>query len=63
MIPARPILAFALALALLAPPSAMPVQAADAVAPPRGISAGPSIEGISEYTLGNGHESFTGLVL
>lgn len=54
MIPARPILAFALALALLAPPSSIPVQAADAVAPPRGISAGPSIEGISEYTLGNG---------
>ncbi|RZA37480.1 MAG: insulinase family protein [Lysobacteraceae bacterium] len=40
-------LAFALALS-----SASPVLAE--VAPPRGLVAGPSIEGISEYTLANG---------
>lgn len=53
MIPARPILALTLAVALLAP-AAMPVDAATAVPLPRGVTAGPSIEGISEYTLGNG---------
>lgn len=49
MITKRPILAFTLSLALLAP-------AALAAPPalPKGVTAGPSIEGISEYTLGNG---------
>ncbi|KAF1687002.1 peptidase M16 [Pseudoxanthomonas broegbernensis] len=51
MIPTRPILAFALAFALAL--SAVPA-AAQAPAPPKGMTAGPSIEGISEYTLDNG---------
>jgi len=51
MIPRKPILAFALALALVLP--AGPLAAAE-VALPRGVAAGPSIEGISEYTLANG---------
>ncbi|WP_019399426.1 pitrilysin family protein [Pseudoxanthomonas sp. GW2] len=51
MIPGRHALALTLAVALLAP-----AWGAGAAAPalPRGVSAGPSIEGISEYTLGNG---------
>ena len=51
MIPSKPILAFALALAL-----AVPGHGAFAEAPalPKGVVAGPSIEGISEYTLANG---------
>ncbi len=50
MIPKRLILAFALATAIAAPGIAF----ADAPTLPRGVSAGQSIEGISEYTLGNG---------
>ena len=53
MIPAKPILAFALALAL-ALPIAPPSAAAEGPALPKGVVAGPSIEGISEYTLANG---------
>ncbi|NUO76809.1 MAG: insulinase family protein [Lysobacter sp.] len=42
--------ALALALAL-----ALPAQAAEpAFAPPKGVAAGPCVEGICEYTLGNG---------
>jgi zinc protease len=44
-------LACALAFASLAFP---PTSAADGVAPPRGVAAGPCVEGICEYTLGNG---------
>ncbi len=50
MIPRPPILAFVLALGLLLPGAAM---AATGRLPP-GVVAGPSIEGISEYTLANG---------
>ncbi|WP_372017410.1 M16 family metallopeptidase [Pseudoxanthomonas sp. 10H] len=49
MIPGKPILAFALALAL-----ALPGAAPAATALPKGVAAGPSIEGISEFTLANG---------
>ena len=51
MISGRSFSALALALALL-----LPVPAAPAATPalPKGVTAGPSIEGISEYTLGNG---------
>lgn len=45
-------LALACALALVAP--AVPLAAADGIAPPRGVNAGPCVEGICEYTLGNG---------
>ena len=53
MIPSKPILALALAFALLLPGVPLP---ADAQAPtlPNGVTAGPSIEGISEFTLANG---------
>lgn len=44
-------LALACALALSAP---LAVSAADGVAPPKGMTAGPCVEGICEYTLGNG---------
>ncbi|UHQ23632.1 insulinase family protein [Lysobacter sp. 5GHs7-4] len=49
--PLRPTFsALALALAL-----ALPAQAAEsAFAPPKGVAAGPCVEGICEYTLGNG---------
>lgn len=53
MIPSKPILAFALALAL-ALPTAPLSAAAEAPPLPKGVVAGPSIEGISEYTLANG---------
>lgn len=43
-------LALACALALSAPAA----FAADAVIPPKGMTAGPCVEGICEYTLGNG---------
>jgi len=49
MIPRRLILAFALSLTLAVP---APGDAAPAL--PKGVSAGASVEGISEYTLGNG---------
>ena len=51
MISGRHLPAFALAFALL-----LPVPPASAATPslPRGVTAGPSIEGISEYTLANG---------
>jgi zinc protease len=45
-------LALACALALVAP--GFPLAAADGVASPRGVNAGPCVEGICEYTLGNG---------
>lgn len=48
-------LALACALALVAP--SFPLAAADGVAPPRGVNAGPCVEGICEYTLGNGLRS------
>lgn len=51
MIPRNPILAFALAFALALPGVPM---TADAAALPKGVVAGPSVEGISEYTLPNG---------
>lgn len=54
MIPNRRILALTLGLALLLPGLALPALAEPAVPLPRGVAAGPSIEGISEYTLGNG---------
>lgn len=68
MIPTRTILAFALGLALAVPGAPLPAHAqatARATAPqaapaqagvrlPKGVAAGPSIEGISEYTLANG---------
>ena len=53
MIPGKPILAFALVLAL-ALPGTQAYARADAPALPKGVVAGPSIEGISEYTLANG---------
>ena len=52
MIPGKPILAFALGLALALPLAAPAATAAPS--PPRGVTAGPSIEGISEFTLANG---------
>nr|MBP8908476.1 hypothetical protein [Pseudoxanthomonas sp.] len=52
MIPSKPILAFALAFALVLPGVAL--SAAEAQALPKGVTAGPSVEGISEYTLANG---------
>jgi len=52
MIPCKPILAFALALALALPGAS--VSAAQSPALPKGVVAGPSIEGISEFTLANG---------
>ena len=54
MIPARRILALTLGFALLMPGLALPTLAESAVAAPKGVLAGPSIEGISEYTLANG---------
>src|SRR5690606_41571565 len=51
MISGRSFSALALALALLLPGPAAP---AATPALPKGVTAGPSIEGISEYTLGNG---------
>jgi zinc protease len=42
-------LALACALVLSAP-----LAAADGVTPPKGVAAGPCVEGICEYTLGNG---------
>jgi zinc protease len=51
MIPPRRILALTLGFALLFPGVCL-AEAAPAL--PRGVVAGPSIEGISEYTLGNG---------
>lgn len=50
-LPHRPVFsALTLALAL-----ALPAQAAEpAFAPPKGVAAGPCVEGICEYTLGNG---------
>ena len=53
MIPNRPILALALALALVLPGVPLSAQG-QAPALPKGVSAGPSVEGISEYTLANG---------
>jgi zinc protease len=50
--PRRCALAGALALAFTF--GSLPVFAADAVVPPKGVSAGPCVEGICEYTLGNG---------
>ena len=48
-------LALACALALSAQFAMAPVVfAADAVAPPKGMAAGPCVEGICEYTMGNG---------
>ena len=48
-------LALACALALSAQLAMAPVIfAADAVAPPKGMAPGPCVEGICEYTLGNG---------
>ncbi len=48
-------LALACALALSAQIAMAPVVfAADAAAPPKGMTAGPCVEGICEYTLGNG---------
>ncbi|WP_374012825.1 M16 family metallopeptidase [Pseudoxanthomonas koreensis] len=53
MIASRPILAFALAFAFAL--ACAPLRAhAPAPALPKGVVAGPSVEGISEYTLGNG---------
>ncbi|MFD0725051.1 M16 family metallopeptidase [Lysobacter brunescens] len=43
-------LALACALALAAPLA----LAGDGIAPPKGVAAGPCVEGICEYTLGNG---------
>lgn len=43
-------LALACALALAAPV----LSAADGVPPPKGVTAGPCVEGLCEYTLGNG---------
>jgi zinc protease len=43
-------LALACALALVAPLA----LAGDGLAPPKGVAAGPCVEGICEYTLGNG---------
>ena len=53
MIPSKQILALALAFALVLPGASLPASA-QAPALPKGVVAGPSIEGISEYTLGNG---------
>ena len=48
-------LALACALALVSPGAfAAAAFAADAVAPPKGVAAGPCVEGICEYTLANG---------
>ena len=48
-------LALACALALFAPMLPAPMAfAADAMALPKGMTAGPCVEGICEYTLGNG---------
>jgi zinc protease len=47
-------LALACALALSAPFAASAASAADGVTPPKGMTAGPCVEGICEYTLGNG---------
>ncbi len=53
MIPGnKAILAFTLALALAAPGAALSATTAPAL--PKGVAAGPSIEGISEFTLANG---------
>lgn len=46
-------LALACLLALSTAP-ALPVFAADGVAPPKGVTAGPCVEGICEYRLSNG---------
>ena len=54
MIPSKPILAFALAFALVLPGVALSAAEAQAQALPKGVTAGPSVEGISEYTLANG---------
>lgn len=53
MIPSKQILALALAFALVLPGASLPASA-QAPALPKGVVTGPSIEGISEYTLGNG---------
>lgn len=53
MIPSKPILAFTLALALALPCTPLPAKDTPP-APPKGVVAGPSIEGISAYTLDNG---------
>jgi zinc protease len=53
MIPGKPILAFALAM-ILALPGPNAHAAAQAPPLPKGVVAGPSIEGISEFTLANG---------
>lgn len=45
---------FALGLALALSLSALPASLAQQVSLPKGVVAGPSIEGISEYTLDNG---------
>lgn len=47
-------LALACALALLSPLAAASAFAFDGVTPPEGVAAGPCVEGICEYTLGNG---------
>mgnify|MGYP003601603024 CR=1 FL=1 len=54
MIPSKPILAFALAFALVLPGVALSAAEAQAQALPKSVVAGPSVEGISEYTLANG---------
>jgi zinc protease len=50
----HPILAAAIACALVFGGVPAVSFAADGIAPPKGVAAGPCVEGVCEYTLGNG---------